>query len=101
MRTLGHPRDTSASTRGIFGASAVTGDDFTSVFTWGLLPLALGLSSAHMCPLAEILMITLGMSPRREKQHCWLASRVSWRPTGKDAGCDSEAPGVGKENPPL
>lgn len=37
----------------------------------------------------------------RQKQGCWLVKKVGLWPTGKDAGCDSEVPGVGKENPLL
>lgn len=59
-----------------------------SVLGLGLLPLALGLGSAHMCPLAEVLMIPWGTFPQRPKQSCWLVSRVGWWPTSKDAGCD-------------
>lgn len=59
-----------------------------SILGWGLLPLALGLGSAHMHPLTKVLMITWGTFPQRQKQSCWLVSRVDWWPTSKDAGCD-------------
>lgn len=44
-----------------------------------------------LCPHVSFgwaLMITWGTFPQKQKQSCWLVSRVGQWPTGKDAGCD-------------
>ena len=47
MRTLGHPGESTGSTKGVSGASEVTGDDFTSLFLPGACCLG---PQSRLCP---------------------------------------------------